>query len=144
MIGFEPLAGAPLVAVASGGPRLADVAASVLDGLLVDQVAQDVRRMLAVNAFFVEDHARGLSPTRALPRLARPRALPEVSYAFVAPERRGALGALAERVFRERYGGRARCAARTSRCCRLAGGRARPPAASCSPSCSSTRCSSRS
>ena len=79
----------------------------MLDGLLVDQVAQDVRRMLAVNAFFVEDHgARAVAARARAYRVSRGHApYRKVSYAFVAPERRGALGALAERVFRERYGG---------------------------------------
>jgi NTE family protein len=77
-----------------------------VDGLLVDQVAHDVRRMLAVNTFFVEDHARGPSPAARAYRQAHGRApYRRIGYALVAPERRGQLGELAEEIFSERYGG---------------------------------------
>src|SRR3954464_12613152 len=61
VVGYEPFAAArePASGVV---PRLADVAANALDGLLLDQVAHDVRRMLAVNAFFAESPATGTSP----------------------------------------------------------------------------------
>ena len=86
-------------------PRLADVAANALDGLLLDQVAHDVRRMLAVNAFFAEHPSTGTS--RAAARTARHRAPAVPAHLLRArrPERRGQIGALAEAVFRERYGG---------------------------------------
>ena len=87
-------------------PRLADVAANALDGLLLDQVAHDVRRMLAVNAFFAEHPSTGTSRAARAYRESQGRPpYRRISYALVAPSRRGALGALAERVFRERYGG---------------------------------------
>jgi len=99
VIGFEPLeraAEAPL----PGRPHVADVAANVLDGLLVDQVTADVRRMLAINSFFaegIESHVyrttRGRTPYR------------RIAHAIVSPHERGAIGAIADEVLRERYGG---------------------------------------
>ena len=87
-------------------PRLADVAANALDGLLLDQVAHDVRRMLAVNAFFAESHTTGTSRAARAYREAHGRPpYRRISYALVAPSRRGEIGALAEAVFQERYGG---------------------------------------
>ena len=77
-----------------------------MDGLLLDQVAHDVRRMLAVNAFFAEHPSTGTSRAARAYREAQGRPpYRRISYALVAPSRRGELGALAERVFRERYGG---------------------------------------
>ncbi len=87
-------------------PRLADVAANALDGLLLDQVAHDVRRMLAVNAFFAESATTGTSRAARAYREAHGRPpYRRISYALVAPSRRGEIGALAEAVFQERYGG---------------------------------------
>ena len=89
-----------------GLPRLADVAANALDGLLLDQVAHDVRRMLAVNAFFAESPTTGTSRAARAYREAHGRPpYRRISYALVAPSRRGEIGALAEAVFQERYGG---------------------------------------
>jgi NTE family protein len=106
VVGYEPLTGSPAPARRAGGPRLADVAANVLDGLLLDQVGHDVRRMLAVNEFFAEHHSTGVSPSARGYREARgQRPYRRIRYAFVAPARRGAIGALADRVFRERYSG---------------------------------------
>ena len=56
-----------------GRPHFADVAANVLDGLLVDQVSADVRRMLAINSF--TSTGRG-SPWSAIRGTARPRSWP--------------------------------------------------------------------
>jgi NTE family protein len=105
VVGYEPWdERAPLAA--DGGPRLADVAANVLDGLLLDQVGHDVRRMMAVNAFFAEHPSTGSSRAARAYREARGRPpYRRISYALVAPRHRGELGALAEAVFRERYGG---------------------------------------
>ncbi len=104
VVGYEPFAGEP--PAARGGPRLADVAANALDGLLLDQVAHDVRRMLAVNAFFAEHPTTGTSRAAVAYRAAHGRPpYRRISYALVAPSRRGAIGALAEAVFQERYGG---------------------------------------
>ncbi|MBE2318915.1 patatin-like phospholipase family protein [Solirubrobacter sp. CPCC 204708] len=117
VVGYEPFAAergrsagaAPAPRVpgpALSPPRLADVAANALDGLLLDQVAHDVRRMLAVNAFFAEHPTTGTSRAARAYREAQGRPpYRRVSYALVAPSRRGEIGALAEAVFRERYGG---------------------------------------
>jgi NTE family protein len=107
VVGYEPLAADRAPSTKGEGiPRLADVAANALDGLLLDQVAHDVRRMLAVNAFFAEHPATGTSPTARAYREATGRPpYRRISYALVAPSRRGAIGALAEEVFQERYGG---------------------------------------
>lgn len=105
VVGFEPLdRGHPPTDVRV--PHFADVAANVLDGLLVDQVAADVRRMLAINSFYSEDAATGPAPGASAYRAARGRApYRRVVHALITPERRGALGALAEEVLGERYGG---------------------------------------
>ena len=107
VVGYEPLAAERLPSATGGGiPRLADVAANALDGLLLDQVAHDVRRMLAVNAFFAEHPSTGTSRAARAYREANGRPpYRRISYALVAPSRRGAIGALAEQVFQERYGG---------------------------------------
>lgn len=105
VVGYEPLA-AERPPAKAGLPRLADVAANALDGLLLDQVAHDVRRMLAVNAFFAEHPTTGTSRAARAYREANGRPpYRKISYALVAPSRRGEIGALAERVFQERYGG---------------------------------------
>jgi NTE family protein len=106
VVGYEPLAADRPPATRTGLPRLADVAANALDGLLLDQVAHDVRRMLAVNAFFAESATTGTSRAARAYREAHGRPpYRQISYALVAPSQRGELGALAEEVFRERYGG---------------------------------------
>lgn len=106
VVGYEPFAGAGEPRRATAAPRLADVAANALDGLLLDQVAHDVRRMLAVNAFFAEHPSTGTSRAARAYREAQGRPpYRRISYALVAPSRRGRIGALAESVFRERYGG---------------------------------------
>ena len=106
VVGYEPFAGERPTVTGGGGPRLADVAANALDGLLLDQVAHDVRRMLAVNAFFAEHPSTGTSRAAVAYRTAQGRPpYRRISYALVAPSRRGAIGALAEAVFQERYGG---------------------------------------
>jgi len=48
-------------AILNYGSGNLDVAANALDGLLLDQVAHDVQRMLAVNAFFAEHPSTGTS-----------------------------------------------------------------------------------
>jgi NTE family protein len=106
VVGYEPLAAERAPAERTGLPRLADVAANALDGLLLDQVAHDVRRMLAVNAFFAESPTTGTSRAARAYREAHGRPpYRRISYALVAPSRRGEIGALAEAVFQERYGG---------------------------------------
>jgi NTE family protein len=106
VVGYEPLAAERPASPNGGVPRLADVAANALDGLLLDQVAHDVRRMLAVNAFFAESHTTGTSRAARAYREAHGRPpYRRISYALVAPSRRREIGALAEAVFQERYGG---------------------------------------
>ena len=62
--------------------------------------------MLAVNAFFAEHPSTGTSRAAVAYRTAQGRPpYRRISYALVAPSRRGAIGALAEAVFQERYGG---------------------------------------
>jgi NTE family protein len=107
VIGFEPFGGRLDGAVKPPLPRLADVAANVLDGLLVDQVADDLHRLAAINSFYVEGSGvAGVSqPARAYRTAAGKKPYKRVSYALVAPQRRGELGAIAEEVFQERYAG---------------------------------------
>ena len=106
MIGSEPFApqtGRPL---SPAGLSIADVAANVLDGLLVDQVAHDLRRLVAINSFFVEDARTGTLHSSRSYRLARGHApYRPISYALVCPRRRGEIGRLAEAVFERRYSG---------------------------------------
>jgi NTE family protein len=99
VIGFEPLDRA-LPPAGLRVPHFADVAANVLDGLLVDQVAADVRRMLAINSFFTED-----ANTSAYRRVRGRPPYRKVLHALIAPSRRGAVGAIADEVLQERYGG---------------------------------------
>jgi len=105
VIGFEPLGERPTPPAKPPLPRLADVTANVLDGLLVDQVAADLHRLASVNEFFV-DGGGGVSRSARAYRESRGRKpYKKIAYALVAPERRGALGRIAERVFQERYTG---------------------------------------
>jgi NTE family protein len=105
IVGFDPLAAYTRERRRAGRPHFADIAGNVLDGLLVDPVAADVHRLAAINAFFVEglggpqDAARTYRRVRGRPPYRR------IAYALVAPERRGELGRIAERVFAARYGG---------------------------------------
>ena len=107
VIGFEPFGPAPeRPAAARRQPSIADVAANVLDGLLVDQVGHDLRRVAAINSFFVENHSTGPIGSPRTYRIARGLApYRPISYALVAPRRRGEIGRLAETTFKQRYGG---------------------------------------
>jgi NTE family protein len=107
VIGFEPFRPAPEAsAAAREQPSIADVAVNVLDGLLVDQVGNDLRRVAAINSFFVEDQSVGPTGPPRTYRIARGLApYRRISYALVAPKRAGEIGRLAERTFGERYGG---------------------------------------
>jgi len=107
VIGFEPFKrAAERPASARRKPSIADVAVNVLDGLLVDQVGNDLRRVAAINSFFVEDHSIGPIGSPRAYRMARGLApYRRISYALVAPRRAGEIGRLAERSFNERYGG---------------------------------------
>ncbi len=108
VIGFEPFrpAAEATTAAARRPPSIADVAVNVLDGLLVDQVGNDLRRVAAINSFFVEDRNIGPIGSPRTYRIARGLApYRSISYALVAPKRAGEIGQLAERTFNERYGG---------------------------------------
>jgi NTE family protein len=107
VIGFEPFAARSPAPRPAAHPRLADVTANILDGLLVDQVADDLHRLAAINAFFVEGAgAGGVSSSARAYRAAEGKTpYRRISYALVAPSERGALAALAEEAFERRYGG---------------------------------------
>jgi NTE family protein len=107
VIGFEPFRRALKPAAGTHRrPSIADVAVNVLDGLLVDQVVNDLRRVAAINSFFVEDHSVGPSESPRSYRIARGLApYRPIAYALVAPQRAGEIARLAEATFRQRYGG---------------------------------------
>jgi NTE family protein len=99
-------------------PDFGDGALHVLQGMLVDPVAEDMRILGNINMFFArestEDERRGGQGRRASDgseaarRYREARGKPPyrcVPYIFVAPSRRGAIGELATEVFRSRYGG---------------------------------------
>lgn len=139
VIGFEPLDGRAEAPAKPPLPRLADVTANVLNGLLVDQVADDLHRLASVNEFFVEGGS-GMSQSARAYRESRGRKpYKKIAYALVAPEQRGELGKIAEQVFQERYAGPRGLLSpdyRSSPGCSAAAAPA--PAASSSPSSSST------
>jgi NTE family protein len=110
VIGFEPLNGARRAKARARAPQLSDVGANLLDGLLLDQVNADLRRMAAINVFFTARASGAVDPmhTRAAAvyRQARGRRpYRRVQYAIVAPRSRRELGLLAERALSERRGG---------------------------------------
>jgi NTE family protein len=107
VVGFEPFKRAPETSVPSRRqPSIADVAVNVLDGLLVDQVGNDLRRVAAINSFFVEDQSVGPIGSPRSYRLARGlEPYRRISYALVAPKQAGEIGRLAESTFSQRYGG---------------------------------------
>ncbi|HET9074101.1 MAG TPA: patatin-like phospholipase family protein [Solirubrobacteraceae bacterium] len=106
VIGLEPFSFAGGRPASPRGPSIADVAANVLDGMLVDQVAQDVRRLALINSFFVEDPASGTQRSPRSYRLARGHdPYRPISYALVSPRRHGEIGRIAQQVFQRRYGG---------------------------------------
>lgn len=109
VIGFEPLrrpAGVTGPLPEHVSPHLVDVLANVLDGLLVDQVADDVHRLVAINAFFAESIGVGTVPAARAYRAARGRRpYRRIAYALVTPERPRELGRLALETFARRYGG---------------------------------------
>jgi NTE family protein len=106
VVGLEPFAQAAARPSSPRSPGIADVAANVLDGLLVDQVAYDLRRLAAINSFFVENATTGTMRSPRAYRTARGHApYRPISYALVAPRRRGEIGRLADSVFERRFGG---------------------------------------
>jgi NTE family protein len=107
VIGFQPFrARLDPASVVAGAPRLADVAANILDGLLVDQVVDDLHRLATINSFIVDSPGHGPRGAADAYRAARGRRpYKKISYALVAPERRGELAAVADEVFDKRYAG---------------------------------------
>lgn len=106
VVGLEPFSVSTGRPISPRSPSIADVASNVLDGLLVDQVAHDLRRLALINSFFVEDVATGtLNAPRAYRMAQGHQPYRPISYALVAPQRRGEIGRLAQQVFRRRYGG---------------------------------------
>jgi NTE family protein len=107
VIGFQPFrARVEVPTDGVGAPRLADVAANIIDGLLVDQVVDDLHRLATINSFVVDSHGSGPRGAADAYRAARGRKpYRKISYALVAPERRGELAAIADGVFEDRYAG---------------------------------------
>lgn len=106
VVGLEPFVAAAGRLSAPRSPGIADVAANVLDGLLVDQVTHDLRRLAAINSFFVEGASSGTLHSPRAYRIARGHApYRPIAYALVSPRRRGEIGRLADTVFERRYGG---------------------------------------
>jgi NTE family protein len=84
-------------------PDLGAGISHLLDGSLVDPLIDDLIKLGNINSFLVGD---GAGPGPKLYRTMRgKRPYREVPYVFVAPRRRGAIGELANEVFRKRYGG---------------------------------------
>jgi len=84
-------------------PDLVDGALHLLEGALVDPLAEDIVMLGNINLFY-SDPAGGPASTR----YRRARGKPpyrRVPYVFVAPDRRGAIGELALEVFRARRRG---------------------------------------
>jgi NTE family protein len=107
VIGFQPFRGRVEVPTEDvGAPRLADVAANIIDGLLVDQVVDDLHRLATINSFVVDGPGPGPRGAADAYRAARGRKpYRKISYALVAPERRGELATIADEVFEDRYAG---------------------------------------
>ncbi len=105
VIGLEPLA-STVSRASERTPHLVDVLANMLDGLLVDQVAEDMHRLVAINSFFVESLAVGPLPSARAYRAARGRRpYRRIAYALITPQRRRELGQLAARTYARRYRG---------------------------------------
>jgi NTE family protein len=85
VIGLQPFVRRPGGRAMLRRPSIADVVANVLDGLLVDQVANDLRRLAAINSFFVEAPNTGPVGSARAYRIARGHAPYRlISYALVA------------------------------------------------------------
>jgi NTE family protein len=84
-------------------PGLADTALQLLHGALVDPLSNDVRRLGELNTFFA-DGARSPGAVRYREARGKPP-YREIPYMFISPRRPGAIGALADQIFGERYGG---------------------------------------
>ncbi len=106
VVGLEPFGGGDRPRSSPHRPHLAEVAANVVDGLLVDQVADDLHRMLTINSFFAEHAGGGTSPAARAYRRSRGKPpYRRIAYALVSPGRRGEIARIAENVFERRFGG---------------------------------------
>jgi NTE family protein len=103
VIGFQPFRARVETPRVDGTPRLADVAANIIDGLLVDQVVDDLHRLATVNSFLVDGVARGAADAYRAARGRKP--YKKIPYALVAPERRGELASVADAIFDDKYAG---------------------------------------
>jgi NTE family protein len=92
VIALESIEPAPSTGDNRREPTFADAAAHLLDGALADPLLEDVRSLARVNTFIEE--GTGTTPGQ--------RTIP---YIFIAPAHKNAVGELADRIFRERYGG---------------------------------------
>jgi NTE family protein len=107
VVGFEPVAQRAHRPERPVAPHLSDIAANMLDGLLFDQVVDDMHRLAAVNSFFADGIGSGPASASARAYRASRGRQPyrRIAYALVTPNRRRELGRVAEDVFRRRYGG---------------------------------------
>jgi NTE family protein len=107
VIGFEPLGSRqgrergvkPLV------PRIADVISNIVDGLLVDQVNDDLHQMVTLNEMIAAPRSATARASRKIRSKRGAPAYRKIEYALVSPRRRGELGELADEVFDRRYRG---------------------------------------
>jgi NTE family protein len=106
VIGFEPLgsrapreAGKPLI------PRIADVISNIVDGLLVDQVNDDLHQMVTLNEMIAAPRSPAARASRKFRSARGAPAYRKIEYALVSPRRRGELGELADEVYDRRYRG---------------------------------------
>ncbi|CAB4943295.1 unannotated protein [freshwater metagenome] len=107
VIGFEPLGSReprepgvkPLV------PRIADVISNIVDGLLVDQVNDDLHQMVTLNEMIAAPRSPAARASRKIRSARGAPAYRKIEYALVSPRRRGELGELADEVFDRRYRG---------------------------------------
>ncbi len=83
-------------------PDLGDGALQLLEGTLVDPLIEDMRTLGNINEFFAGNEMTGVRLYRMVRGKGPYRRIP---YIFVGPEKRGAIGELAARVFTEHYGG---------------------------------------
>jgi NTE family protein len=99
-------------------PDFGDGALHVLQGMLVDPIVEDMRILGNINMFFADSkspngpgggagraQAGGSVAARRYRKVRGKPPYRRVPYIFVAPAKRGAIGALAREVFDSRYGG---------------------------------------
>jgi NTE family protein len=94
VIALDAIEPSPSPADETEPPSFADASAHLLEGALVDPLVEDVRTLARVNALIRADgEAREAEGHRTIP------------YIFIAPAHRNAIGEVADRVYRERFGG---------------------------------------